>query len=298
MCLLSPSYHQDFIHGGKPTSSPGGDQIHHAVCCRLLSGVQRGRSAPDDRPCWKTTGNDMFMTEYNSNECIIIFRFYDVLSFSSFLPPVWHICYCCDHDQDSNQREVPEAYEWDRSHWEQVGPVVMLSLKSLLSFSSFSSYRSLKRTHRWNDHGVTLDSVSTAYTATWWNTWMLRLFCRLSVMSKWLWTGFAPPSFTSEPSRTPHTMVRAFSCLLLVVNQLWGPLIFKKNQWVSVCPHFHFRILCWPRQMWNWSKIARWAIAVLLWNCRLLLEKYKKIQATVTRLLKEVLCLLVFFAQM
>lgn len=30
------SYHQDPGHGGQPTSSPGGDQVHHAVCHGLL----------------------------------------------------------------------------------------------------------------------------------------------------------------------------------------------------------------------------------------------------------------------
>ena len=56
---------------------------------------------------------------------------------------------------------------------------------------------------------VTVYFLSAAYTVTWWSTWMLRLFSRPSVMSTWPWTGYAPPSSTSEPWRTPHTTVRA-----------------------------------------------------------------------------------------
>lgn len=56
---------------------------------------------------------------------------------------------------------------------------------------------------------VTIHLFFPAYTVTWWSTWMLRLFSKPSVMSTWLWTGYAPPSSTSEHWRTPHTMVRS-----------------------------------------------------------------------------------------
>lgn len=46
----------------------------------------------------------------------------------TFLPVVWHISNCSDHDQDPNQRQVHKTYAWDGNHWEQV---------KLLSHSSF-----------------------------------------------------------------------------------------------------------------------------------------------------------------
>lgn len=60
-CLCCCSYHQDSGYGSEPTSSSGGDQVHHAVCRRLLWGVQWCWYAADDRPGWTTTSNDRIM---------------------------------------------------------------------------------------------------------------------------------------------------------------------------------------------------------------------------------------------
>lgn len=136
------SYHQDPGHGGQPTSSSGGDQVHHAVCHWLLWRVQWGGFVPDDRPSRTTAGNGSILITPVSSVChsqdsetrnnlkvsLCSYKVWRedarrIVTFTCccFFLVVWHLSNCSDHDQNAEQRQVLEAHEWDGDHWKQVG---------------------------------------------------------------------------------------------------------------------------------------------------------------------------------
>lgn len=162
---------------------------------------------------------------------------------------VWHVSDCSDHDKDPKQRQVHETYERSGNHREQV----MHSSRPLV-FLFFFTFISAALALFCQGDEVTVFFSLPAYIVTWWSIWMLRLFSKRSVTSTWRWTGYAPHSFTSEPSRTPHTMVRAQN--RDGSQQLFPLFVLDYNLWV----HSDFRFPPQLGQMWNWSKIARWVM--------------------------------------
>lgn len=104
----------------------------------------------------------------------------------------------------------------------------------------------------WEDE-ITVFSLP-AYIVTWWSIWMLRLFSKQLVTSTWRWTGYAPHSFTSEPSRTPHITVRAQN------SDWWLQLSRLFVLDCNLLFYFDFRFSAHLGQVWNWSKIARWDV--------------------------------------
>lgn len=196
------SHYQDPGNGGQPTSSPGGDQVYHAVCHRLLWRVQRGGFVPDDRPSRTTASNGSIWSKTRNNlkVCFYLCKVWQEDGLWHFLL-VWLLSNCSNHDQNAEQRQVLESHEWDGDHWKQVGRwrLVPLLPSAPLSDSGTHSGDTFKQTR------LCFDPV---YTATWLSTWTLRLCWEPSVTSTWLWTGYAPLSSTSELLKTPHTMVR------------------------------------------------------------------------------------------
>lgn len=93
--------------------------------------------------------------------------------------------------------------EWKSS---RAGTVMQLSVPPcLFSLSAMHFFKFLF----YQGHEITMFFSLPVYTVTWWSIWMQRLFSKQSVTSTWRWTGYAPHSFTSEPSKIPHITVRA-----------------------------------------------------------------------------------------
>lgn len=180
------------------------------------------------------------------------------------LPLVWHISDCSDHDQDSNQRKVHETYEWDGNHWEQVLQLSHLTFLSLsLSFSDSCSLigERLYGSTRGNSilifpslHShlvehlnaeIVLQTVSDVKMAL---DWIRSTLLYIRALKN--------PTHYGQSSKHKHAKNLYQKKCPASLSLLYAKPVS------AVCPDSNFRFLRRLRQMWNRSKIARWATAV------------------------------------
>lgn len=211
-CCWFCSYHQDSGYGSEPTSSFGGDQVHHAVCSWLLWGVQWCWYAADDRPSWTTTGNgcvflhQLVLGRYRVVEWLL------KCNCISMEANLWLFIQCSAFVFPPSSTLQRLQWSWQRSKTKTSTWNLWTEWKSLRAGHTNMTCFLVSRAFLW----ALLCEIAVffslpAYTVTWWSIWMLRLFSKRSVTSTWRWTGYVPHSFTSEPSRTPHITVRAQS---------------------------------------------------------------------------------------